>query len=47
MLLEVSLSGSLLFTFSDASASRIPSGVPGAKNHNSGVKHDRLTVESP
>jgi chitodextrinase len=45
--LEVSLNGSLLFSYSDASASRILSGVPGIENYNSGVKYDRFTVTAP
>lgn len=45
--LEVSLNGSVLFTFSDVSASRILSGLPGIQNYNSGVKYDRFTVTSP
>ncbi len=45
--LEVSLNGSLLLSFSDASASRILSGVPGIENDDSGVRYDRFTVTGP
>lgn len=44
VVLEVSLGGTLLITYSDASASRLLSGVPGIENYNSGVKYDRFTV---
>ena len=45
--LEVYLNGSVLFTFSDTSTSRILSGIPGIENYNNGVKYDRFTVTSP
>lgn len=44
--LEVSLNGSLLYSYQDSAANRILSGVPGIENYNSGVKYDRFTVSS-
>lgn len=44
--LEVSLNGLLLFSYADASASRLPAGIPGIQNYNSGVRYDRFTVHS-
>lgn len=44
VVLEVSLGGTLLITYSDASVSRLLSGAPGIENYNSGVKYDRFTV---
>lgn len=46
VLLEVSLNGTFLISFSDSSAARLPSGIPGLENYNSGVKYDRFTVSS-
>ncbi|MBI3804575.1 MAG: beta-propeller fold lactonase family protein [Nitrospirae bacterium] len=42
--LEVSLDGAPLFSFTDSSASRILTGVPGLINYNTGVKYDRIAV---
>src|SRR5581483_5524242 len=44
VVLEESLNGSLLFSYSDSAPSRILSGAPGIENYNSGVKYDRFTV---
>ncbi|MDC4206522.1 MAG: beta-propeller fold lactonase family protein [Candidatus Manganitrophus sp.] len=46
VVLEVSVDGTLLFSFNDSASSRILSGVPGIINYNTGVKYDRFTVYS-
>ncbi len=46
VVLEVSIAGALLFSFSDSASSRILSGAPGIINYNTGVQYDRFTVHS-
>jgi 6-phosphogluconolactonase (cycloisomerase 2 family)/chitodextrinase len=44
--LEVSLNGGVLFSYADASSSRLPAGIPGIQDYSSGVLYDRFTVYS-
>jgi hypothetical protein len=44
--LAVTLNGAALFSYQDAAAARILSGVPGMINYNAAVKYDRLAVSA-
>src|SRR5579863_756314 len=44
VVLQVSLNGKSLFSFSDGSSLRLPSGLPGIENYTPEVKYDSFTV---